>query len=157
MLFGGGIAAGGRDQSERFGWFGRMDPATAERFGVDIPVWFFEMDGDLLLRRAGRTPRFRPLPRYPAARRDLAFIVDEKVRSAELEVVLMRHGGELLEEVELFDLFTGGPVPPGKKSLAYHLTFRSPARTLLDAEIDVIIERLVDEMRRGVGAELRTI
>ncbi len=157
LLFCSSIVTVGDHENTKIGIFGQVDPKIAEKYGIDTPTWFFDFDGALLLAHAGRPVTYRSLPRYPAAHRDLAFIVDEKVNSGQLEEVIHRSGGDLLQGVKLFDLFQGGAVLSGKKSLAYHLTFRSPLRTLSDEEIDLVIEKIISEARRATGAELRTI
>lgn len=157
LLFCSRIVTVGDKLKHNIGVFGQVDPKIADRYGIDVPTWFFDFDGSSLLTRAGNLVNYRSLPRYPAAHRDLAFVVNEKIESGQLEVVIHHNGGELLQNVKMFDLFRGGAVPPGKKSLAYHLTFRSPLRTLSDDEIDMIVDRIIAEVHRTVGAELRTI
>ena len=151
-----GIFVDIEDQEWRTGQFGLLDPAVCEIFGVDVPAWFFEFDGDILLKAAGAVPQFRPLPRYPSARRDLAFQVDAELPAERLEEILRKHGGKQLETLELFDLFSGSGIPAGKKSLAYHLTFRSTERTLSDAEVDRWVEQMIDGAAAEVGAVLRS-
>ncbi|NQT35198.1 phenylalanine--tRNA ligase subunit beta [bacterium] len=151
-----GIFVDMEDRELRTGQFGLLDPAVCETFGVDIPVWFFEFDGDILLKVAGAVPQYRPLPRYPSARRDLAFQVDAELHAERLEEILRKHGGKQLETLELFDLFSGKGIPAGKKSLAYHLTFRSTERTLSDTEVDRWVKQMIDGAAAEVGAVLRS-
>ena len=128
----------------------------AKSYNLDFPVWYFEFDGDVLLSLSGKTKDIKDLPRYPAALRDLAFIVDESVSVGSLELVITQNGGDLLKNVEFFDLFRGSPVENDKKSLAYHLIFRDNRRTLSDAEVDKRIARIISQARDGLGAVLRT-
>ena len=157
LLYGGRVTVGERDSQDLLGVFGQIDPSVADRFGIEVPVWYFEFDGDSLLERTGSATRYRSIPRYPAALRDLAFIVDEGVQAGQLEEVIRRRGGDTLESVIMFDLFRGGVVSSGKKSLAFHLIFRSSARTLSDAEVDEIVAVIVSASEEAVGANLRAL
>jgi phenylalanyl-tRNA synthetase beta chain len=86
----------------------------------------------------------------------LAFVVDESVLSGSLELVISKNGGELLKEVEFFDLFRGNPMEKGKKSLAYHLTFRDNNRTLSDTDVDSLISEVISAAKAEVGAVIRS-
>jgi phenylalanyl-tRNA synthetase beta chain len=86
---------------------------------------------------------------------DLALIVDRQVPAAEVETVLREAGGFLLQRVELFDLYEGRQIPANKKSLAYHLTFQSPSKTLTDREIRRQRERILQRLEQRLGARLR--
>ena len=134
----------------------RIDPYIREFEDIDFPVWYFELNGDLLLELAGTVPHYKPLPRYPAARRDLAFLMDENLEAGKIEEILKNRGGKYLEAVELFDRFKGKTIPDGKISLAFHLIFRSIERTLSEAEIDRLVEKMVEAVRQEVGAVLRS-
>lgn len=140
-----------------FGHFGQIEPDVAKHYDLDIAVWFFELNGSLLLKNSGRTPGFQPLPRFPAALRDLSFVVDKEITAGQLKEMILKSGGELLIEVELFDLFTGGSIPGGKKSLAFHLIFRSVERTLSDAEIEESTDRIISTVETNTGAVLRSL
>ena len=95
-------------------------------------------------------PRYRPLPTTPAAEVDLALLVPESVRAEQVEQVVRRVSGRLLEAVQLFDRYVGHGVEPGYRSLAWRLTFRHAERTLRDKEIDArrseILRALADEL-----------
>jgi len=95
----------------------------------------------------------KPLPRYPGASRDLAVVVDDAGPSAEIEALLRQ--GPLVADVGLFDVYTGPPVPPGKRSLAYRLLFQAPDRTLTDEEVEAARAELVDRLHISLGAILR--
>jgi len=110
-----------------------------------------------LLSLAGKQSSFKPLPRFPAALRDLAFIVNDSIMAGQVRDLAFKAGGELLEEVEVFDLFRGGSVPEGNKSLAFHLIYRSPTRTLSDEEVENSIKRIIASVTEEVGAELRSL
>jgi phenylalanyl-tRNA synthetase beta chain len=100
-----------------------------------------EIDLEPLLA-ASRIPRAQPLPRFPAIDRDLAVVVEDHVAAAALEATIREAGGEFLEEARAFDEYHGPQVPEGHKSVAFALTFRSPERTLTDAEVDKVMAEI---------------
>jgi phenylalanyl-tRNA synthetase beta chain len=95
------------------------------------------------------------VPRFPPVRRDLAFVVADDVPAGAAHAALEAAAGELLDRAVLFDVFRGGAVPEGRKSLAFALEFRAPDRTLTDEEVEPVIAAIVDRLRADLGAELR--
>jgi phenylalanyl-tRNA synthetase beta chain len=88
--------------------------------------------------------------------RDLAFVVDEQVPAGRVRTALIAAAGRAAASVVLFDVFTGDPVPPGKKSLAFSVAFRAHDRTLTDQEVDRTVAAIVEGLRAETGAELRS-
>lgn len=135
------------------GGLGRVHPTVCERCEIPDTLFLLELDIDLvtMLRQAGGT--FTPPSRFPAVVEDLAFVVDHEVPAAAVERVLRRQ--RLVESVRLFDIYSGPPVPSGKKSLAFAVTYRAPDRTLTDAEIGRLRAGLVRQLADALGATLR--
>lgn len=104
---------------------------------------------------AARAARFQPLPTTPAAEFDLALLVPDSTTAAAVEAALRQAGGELLEEVQLFDEFRGAGVPAGSRSLAWRLTFRHPERTLREKEIEGRRSRLLEILEKELGIRPR--
>ena len=125
----------------------------AQAFDLPRGVLAFELDATALLAAARLVPGYRPIPRMPAVLRDLAVVVDEPVAAAAVTAVVREE--PLVEEVTLFDVYRGAPLPAGKKSLALAIRYRAPDRTLTDAEADAAHARIVERLARDVGAELR--
>jgi phenylalanyl-tRNA synthetase beta chain len=98
---------------------------------------------------------YKPLPRYPAVSRDIAVIISDDVQVKDIEKALKCKGGEYLEEIRLFDVYKGEQVPEGKKSVAYTLIFRSPDRTLVDDDVNKVVEDMLNELENSFGAVLR--
>jgi phenylalanyl-tRNA synthetase beta chain len=98
--------------------------------------------------------QFRELPKFPAVVRDMALVVDEMVTHAAVVAAIEQQRNKFLEKVELFDIFRGGSIPTGKKSLAYSLTFRAD-RNLTDAEVNEAHERLKRQLQQVVPCEIR--
>jgi phenylalanyl-tRNA synthetase beta chain len=96
-----------------------------------------------------------PVPRFPPALQDIALVVDDAVSAAELAAVLRAAGGALLADVRLFDVYRGGQLPAGKKSMAFSLAFQAADRTLTDAEVDAEKSRILEIVSQRLGARLR--
>ncbi|MGQ0568182.1 MAG: phenylalanine--tRNA ligase subunit beta [Armatimonadota bacterium] len=124
------------------GCIGELHPDVAARFDLPGRTFVSELDLGALLDRAVLQPRFSGLPRFPAVRRDVAVVAPLDLPQAAVEAALSDSVGNLLERVELFDVYTGPPLEAGTRNLAYTLTFRAPDRTLTGDEIDVLIRRV---------------
>ena len=146
-------SAGG---DEVLGVFGELAAAVREAF--DLPAQRVAL-GVLSLRpliaRAGRIRKLAPISPYPAVKEDLAFIVDRSVAADRVERLIREAGGRLLQNVLLFDVYQGPPVPSGKRSLAYALTYQALDRTLTDEDVTIVRERIVRRLNQAIGAELR--
>ena len=99
---------------------------------------------------------YAEVPRFPPVRRDLAFIVPEETPAGAVERALVEAGGGLVGSTMLFDVFAGGAIPEGKKSLAFSVDFRAADRTLTDEEAEQAVERMVARVRRDFSGELRS-
>jgi len=140
---------------EKIGFIGDLHPEVAADFGLEQPVTLAEIELDPLFKKANLVPRMVPLPRYPAANRDLAVVVAKEVSAAKLEEAIWAAGGELLNAVRLFDLYEGKQVPAGKRSLAYSLVFRRDEGTLTEAEVNAAQSK-IEKALFGLGATLRS-
>lgn len=139
---------------EEVGFLGQIHPEVEELLELPGPTYVFELDPDSLSRHSrGRT--YTPLPKFPAITRDIAVVVDENTPSAAVRSVILQAGGELVESVELFDLYRGPNLPPGKKSIAFSVVLRSPDTTLTDEQADAVIENIRTALSREVGASFR--
>jgi len=138
--------------------FGELHPKLLERFDIDGRVLAFELDLDRLPRlkqKPGRTrPPLEPWP-YPPVDRDFAFIVDETVTAEQLSKAVRSAEKKLIREIELFDVYQGQGVEPGKKSMAVAVRLQSPERTLTEAEIEPVARRIVAAVDKQVGGVLR--
>jgi phenylalanyl-tRNA synthetase beta chain len=140
----------------RLGIIGEVHPSVKERFDLrPQPVTLFELHLDQLLKASRRSQRsFKPLPRFPAAIRDLALVVGAAIPAGKVQDILTRH--RLVDRVELFDVHTGEHIPPGTISLAFRVYFQSPERTLTAEEVNQTLEGLLHTLEREVGASLRS-
>ena len=138
------------------GVLGEVHPEVAEQFDLTKRAYLMELDLERLYSAVAERALSRYDPRYPAAQRDLAIIVEASVPAADVEDTIRTSGGVLLRDVRLFDLYTGEGVPAGKKSLAWSLTYQSPEHTLTDAEIEAAQKAVVAALAKRFGAELRS-
>jgi len=134
---------------------GQVAREVSRQYDLSRPVCMAEVDFDRLVRCARLERRFRRLPAYPAAVRDLSVVVDEAVTWARIQACIRDLRLPLLEEVVFFDVFRGGQVPRGKKSISFSLVFRSPERTLTSEEVEEARQRCIRALAEGVGARLR--
>jgi phenylalanyl-tRNA synthetase beta chain len=139
---------------QRVGAFGLLHPDVVDALELDGEVLVFEMELDPFVGGPA-TPQFTPIPRFPASTRDIALVVKDGVPAGEVEATVREAAGPLAEAVRLFDRFVGGQVPPGHASLAFRVVYRSPDRTLTDAEVDAAHANVVAVARAKFGATLR--
>src|SRR5947209_2341703 len=116
----------------QLGYLGEVHPTVTQ--GLAPRLVAFEVDVEPVLA-AARVPRAHPLPKFPAVERDLAVVVEESIAAGAILLTIKESGGELLEQARAFDEYRGSQVAEGHKSTAFTLTFRSPGRTLTDAEV----------------------
>jgi len=138
------------------GHAGELHPRVCQAYGVPARSAAAEIDLDVLLERAQAVVPAPSFSNYPAAKEDVALVVDASVPAADVEAALREGGGELLETVRLFDLYTGDQAGPGKKSLAFALRFRAPDRTLTEREAGAARDAAVALAAERTGAVQRT-
>ncbi len=140
---------------EDIGFIGEVHPAMLAAYDIKTVVMLFDLDFEKLGQLAGGKKELREIGKFPAVTLDVALVVDRQVLISELENVLDEAGGEMLERVELFDVYEGDKVPKGKKSLAFHLVYRSPERTLTDSEVQAQHAKGLAAVKQKFGAEIR--
>ncbi|WP_299447714.1 phenylalanine--tRNA ligase subunit beta [uncultured Phycicoccus sp.] len=137
------------------GRVGELHPKVVQALGLPERTVGGELDLDLLTVAADHTVRARTLATYPMAQSDVALVVDRGVPASGVREALVSGGGDLLEAVHLFDVYEGGQVGEGRKSLAYRLTFRSPERTLTTEEVSRLRDAAVAAAAAAHGAVQR--
>ena len=136
----------------QLGYLGELHPSVTQ--GIASRVVAFEVDVEPVLA-AARVPRAHPLPKFPAVQRDLAVVVEDTVSAGVILQGIEELGGELLEHARAFDEYRGAQVAEGSKSIAFTLTFRSPERTLTDAEVDRVMAEIRLGLEKRHGARFR--
>jgi phenylalanyl-tRNA synthetase beta chain len=129
------------------------DIATARDFDGD--VWVAELDMVRVVQYCPRRIVFRPLPRFPAVLRDVAVIVDSGFQAQQILDAISDIAPPLVEEVRVFDHYAGSPIPEGKKSVAYSISYRAPDRTLTDEEVNTLHAELVARLVERLPVEVR--
>jgi phenylalanyl-tRNA synthetase beta chain len=149
-----GRSAAVRADGTVVGWVGDVHPLVASAWDLD-GVAAFEVDLDALVARAGAIPAYEDLTSFPELREDIAIVVDADVPAARVLDAVRDAGGELLARAEVFDVYRGEQVAQGRTSLAIALTFRARDRTLTDADVAPLRERIVARLVDELGGELR--
>jgi phenylalanyl-tRNA synthetase beta chain len=143
--------------ARKIGVFGEIHPLVCERFDLTGgPLLAAEVDFEILQELSRARGGIRTVPTYPPVLEDLAIVVGESVAAEQVENVIRSAGGSMVTEVRLFDLYRGGQVGSGRKSLAYSLTYQAPDRTLTDDEVAQIRARIVRRLEADLGARLRS-
>jgi phenylalanyl-tRNA synthetase beta chain len=142
-------------KGQRVGIVGQLHPDACERLEVP-PSCVFELDFEKLLEYAPRQITSHALPRFPAVERDMAIVVDRDFASQQVINWIKNLGEALIEHVEVFDQYLGAPIPEGKKSLAYKVSYRSEDRTLTDLEINTLHQSLVERLGKTFDVEMRS-
>jgi len=142
---------------QQIGWLGELSPHVTNGFDIreEWPVVAAQIDVEAILPKVPDHRSATPISSFPAIREDIAVIVDQDLPEAEIAQQIKRSGGFLLKETSLFDVYEGESVPAGKKSLAYHLVFQAPDKTLTDKTVRKQRERIVKQLAHRFGAHLR--
>jgi phenylalanyl-tRNA synthetase beta chain len=150
-----GASAEIRAGDRRVGTVGELHPAVAAAFEISAPCALVELDLVALCASPRRERTYRDVSRHPRARRDLALVFERGVAAADALEWIRRSAGKELISAELFDRYEGKGIPAGRVSLAFRLVFQRADRTLLDAEVQKLVDRVVEALRTRLGGELR--
>lgn len=137
----------------KIGYIGELHPQITQQ--LDLPQSPLLFEADLKALQSRRVPEFKGLSKFPSVRRDLALVVDEKLNAEDIRQKIIQVASTLLIHISIFDLYQGAGIEPGKKSLAMGLTFQDTSRTLIDEEINTIIQKVVELLERDFNATLR--
>jgi len=137
------------------GYLGEVHPAVAENYGFDKRVYYAELDYDKLFSAGKKVYKYAPLPKFQEIQRDIALTVKDEIASGDVTAKISETCGNLLESVELFDIYRGSQISAGFKSIAYALIFRNPEKTLVENEVNSIMSNLTAALQKIFGAELR--
>ncbi|MCC5614949.1 phenylalanine--tRNA ligase subunit beta [Nostoc sp. CHAB 5836] len=144
----------------RLGIFGQLHPQLRRGKGLPDSVYVFQLDLDVLLESLGQdemlVPTFAPYSTYPASDRDIAFFAPVKISVSEIQKVITKAGKDLLESVQLFDEYRGENVPEGQRSLAFRLIYRASDRTLTEAEVEPVHNKVREALVEKFGVNLRS-
>ena len=136
---------------------GVVAPALMRRFNLKQPVYYAEIDFELILRAAKKQRiTVEELSKFPEVKRDLALLVDKNVTFAELRQIAFATEKKLLKRVTLFDVYEGDKLPEGKKSYALGFTLEDKSQTLNDKVIEKTMNNLQRQLETRAGAQVRS-
>ncbi|MBI4228086.1 MAG: phenylalanine--tRNA ligase subunit beta [Deltaproteobacteria bacterium] len=145
-------------QHEEIGFLGQLHPELLEKMDISQRVYVFEINLDKLAGYyIGEELQFRPIPRFPFVRRDIAIVVDEELPAGDIVGEIRRVESELIEDIGVFDVFKGGAVEKGKKSVAVSMILRATDKTLTDEDVNELQAKALERLNLAFGAELRKI
>jgi phenylalanyl-tRNA synthetase beta chain len=144
-----------RVNQKEVGNFGKLNPLVAKNYEVTEDSYYFELNLDLLFQLQGGTKKYVPLPKYPFVSRDIALLVPKEVTNQQIMDTIQAAGGSLIEEVFLFDRYSGSPIPEGFANLAYRIHFRDRSHTLKDEEVNVCFETICKALESKLKLQIR--
>mgnify|MGYP006369947453 FL=1 len=137
---------------QSIGYLGRLHPSLEDELDL-ATTWVAELDQAAVLQTY--VSNFTELSRFPSVRRDIALLINDKINVSEIQGLIEKTGGELLDSTWLFDVYTGQGVEEGKRSLAFALLWQHPSRTLEDAEIKSGMDNILQVLENTYQATLR--
>ena len=141
---------------KEIGAYGQVAYEVAEKYDIENKVFVAELDYDALNESFDKVFKFEPLPKFPCAERDLALVADENLTCAELTAAIKQAAKNNVKSVELFDVYSGGQIEKGKKSMAFKITFApSGDAALTQEEVDGFVKRILGSLKHRLNVELR--
>ncbi|MBI1912725.1 MAG: phenylalanine--tRNA ligase subunit beta [Deltaproteobacteria bacterium] len=139
---------------KKIGSFGETHPDIKPQFDLKRPAYIFEIEADALIGLSAER-KYSALPKFPESARDIAFIVDENIPYKKIINSIEQLDTKIIERVELFDVYYGGNIPSGKRSMALRVTYRSMDKTLTAQEVDEMHAKVTSELTGRYSAEVR--
>lgn len=139
---------------EVIGFVGQVHPTVQKDLDIK-ETYVFEVSFKALAEAEIAPISYQMIPRFPSTTRDIALVVDTDQKAGDIQSIIVEAGGSLLKEVQLFDLYEGEKMEPGKKSIAYSLKYFDPERTLTDEDITKAHDKVLEAVKEKAGAELR--
>ncbi|MGN0152711.1 MAG: phenylalanine--tRNA ligase subunit beta [Wujia sp.] len=136
------------------GYMGQLHPDAADNYNIKTEVYVAVLNMDVITMLSSFDRKYEGIAKFPAITRDLSLVVDKDIFVGQIEKIIKKNGGKILESYKLFDVYEGEQVAAGKKSVAYSLVFRDKAKTLSDAEVNPAVEKILAELGK-LGIEIR--
>lgn len=137
------------------GYLGEVHPDVADTYGLGERTYIAVLDLPEILPFASFDRKYEGIAKFPAVTRDISMVMPKTVLVGEVEKIIEKRGGKLLEKYNLFDIYEGAQIKEGFKSVAYTISFRAKDRTLEDKDIQPIMEKILGDLS-GMGIELRS-
>jgi phenylalanyl-tRNA synthetase beta chain len=140
---------------EMLGVLGEVHPQVLSHYEIHGKGYLFEMDFSKMVQAAGEEKRFQALPKFPAVYRDLSVVVDKALESERVMETIRTLRQPFVEEVNLFDIYEGPPIPEGKRGMSYRIRYQANDRTLTDEEVNQYHEKIISRLKEVFPLELR--
>jgi len=141
--------------NEDVGIIGKVHPILLEEVDIKQDVYYLEINLDKFIENIKNKKQFKTIPVFPSIEIDLAIVIDENIENSKIEEEIRNTETEILKEMTLFDIYRGEQIKSGKKSLAYSLIFRDNKRTLKDVEVEIIVQRILENLSKKYNARVR--
>ena len=135
--------------------FGEVHPEVLLNYDINKRVYLAELNITKLAKYSRVSKKYVEVPKFPAVERDIAIIVDESTEVGKIEKIITKNSKKWLEKLTLFDIYRNEKLGENKKSVAYSMVFRDKNKTLSDEEINAIMEKIITNLQKELGAELR--
>lgn len=142
-------------EDTELGYLGEIHPLVLQNFDISKRVYATEVNITKMLSYVKEQKTYSLISKYPMIERDIALVVDNEVKSRDIIEIIKNNGGDILKQVQLFDIYTGEQIEEGKKSLAYKVGFQSNERTLKDKEVKDAFERILQSLNERFSINLR--
>jgi len=145
------------DRSKTLANYGLVDSKLLKQFDIDVPVYYAEINLPLMFDKSAKQNKvlFAELPKFPEVKRDLALLIDKSVTFGQIKAIAQKTEKKLLKRISLFDVYEGKNMAQGKKSYAVSFYLQDETKTLQDKQIEKIMEQLIGNFKKELGAELR--
>ena len=142
-------------EGEVLGVLGEVHPQVLGNYEIRDKAYLFEIDFETMVKGRREGKRFRPLPKFPAVYRDLSMVVDDALEAERVVEAIWTFREPFIDEVQLFDIYRGSPVPEGKKGVSCRIRYQASDRTLTDEEVNQHHEKVISQLKEIFQAELR--
>ena len=140
---------------KKIGTIGEVHPTVAKNFDIEEKCYLAEISFIDVFNAITKEIKFKQLPKFPAVTRDIAMLVDKTTPVGDIEAVIMKASGELLDTIKLFDVYEGSQIPEGKKSVAFAISFRATDRSLTNEEVNKVFNKILKDLEYKLQAQLR--
>lgn len=136
------------------GYLGEVHPEVLDNYNIGEKAYIAVLDMPELVSRASFDTKYEGIAKYPAVSRDISMVMKKDILVGQVEEIIRKNGGNLLESYKLFDIYEGAQIKEGYKSVAYSISFRAKDRTLEDKDVNTVMNKIVDGLQK-LGIELR--
>ena len=136
------------------GYLGEIHPQVADNYSIGERTYVAVIDMPVVTEMASFDRKYTGIAKFPAVTRDISMTVRKEINVGQIEEIIEKKGGKLLESFRLFDIYEGAQIKSGYKSVAYSVTFRAKDRTLEDKDVSAIMDKIMKALS-DLGAELR--